>query len=127
MCAALMWVIVGGVLLAVGAKWTLQSGVAFAPLLLMAAAATGVVKAQLILRHTAHQIGSRILTRGDGKCLGGFLSWRFWMLVAVMAASGRVLRTMPIPIAIVGFVYTAVGVALISGSRITWRSWMGAS
>ena len=121
MCAAMMWSIVGATLLVFGASWTLGSASAFSPVLLLMAAVIGVVKARLILRRSAHRISRRILHRGDGKCLGGFLSWRLWILVALMASTGRSLRMTLIPVSVVGVVYTSIGVALVAASRSIWR------
>lgn len=124
MCAALMWSIVGAALLFFGAWWTLRSANAVAPLLLLIAAVIGLVKARLVLRRSADRISRRILSRGDGNCVGGFLSWRVWILVALMATTGRLLRMTPIPLPVVGVVYASVGVALVSASRSIWRIWM---
>ena len=64
----------------------------------------------------------RIRIRGDGRCLGGFLSLRTWGFVALMMVVGRVLRG-TLAHEIVGPLYIAVGSALIISSRLTWRAW----
>jgi len=121
LCAAMMWSIVGTALLGFGVYWTLGSAGVYSPWLLLAAAIVGLVKARLVLRRSADRIARRILHRGDGHCLGGFLSWRLWLLVAVMATAGRMLRMTSIPRWVIGVVYASVGVALLAGSRSIWR------
>lgn len=124
MCAAMLWSITGTTLMIVGAWWTLRSVPTVAPFLLLLAAAIGVIKARLVLMRSADRIGNRILRRGDGKCLGGFLSWRLWILVALMATAGRLIRASSVPAYLVGVVYASVGIALVSASRSLWRFWM---
>ena len=59
----------------------------------------------------------RIKERGDGRCIGGFLSIKSWLLVLLMMAGGRLLRGSGVPMSWIGFLYVAVGVALVVGSR----------
>jgi hypothetical protein len=124
MCAALMWSIVGALMLTCGAWWALGAAGASALIVIPIAVAIGLLKARFVLRGSAHRIIRRILRHGDGKCLGGFLSWRFWIVVALMASTGRLLRMTAIPLSVVGALYTVVGVALVSASRSLWRAWM---
>ena len=87
------------------------------------AAVLGVLKARLILDRAGHRIVDRIEARGDGRCLGGFLSLRSWALVAVMIVGGRLLRSAGIDLHVVGFLYVVVGTGLLLASRIPWRAW----
>ena len=61
--------------------------------------------------------------RGDGRCVGGFLSLRSWALVAVMVVAGRLLRGSHVARGILGAIYLAVGIALFLSSRVAWRAW----
>jgi hypothetical protein len=121
--AALLWTLVGMLLLLFGSAWVLQANVAYTPVLLTVAVVAGLAKTWLVLNRTARRIVDRIRSRGDGRCLGGFLSVRTWLFVAGMMAAGRWLRTGPTPKAAVGLVYVAVGIALLLGSRILWQAW----
>jgi len=91
------------------------------------AVVVGALKARYILARSAHQIIDRILLRGDGHCFGGFLSWRTWGLVVVMAGTGRLLRAVLLPQLLVGTLYTAIGTALVLASWDLWRAWYSAN
>jgi hypothetical protein len=121
--AAVLWSVVGGVMLAFGVKWLAawRSGYVWA--VLAAALIVGLVKARFVLRPSADRIVTRIRERGDGRCLGGFLSPKTWLFVLLMIAAGRVLRSGLLPSAAAGFIYAAVGAALLWASRRLWRAW----
>lgn len=118
--AALMWSVVGGVLLGLGVVWTSTRAWHEALGLAALAAAVGAAKAHLVLDRAAARIAARITTRGEGRCLGGFLSLRSWALVAVMAGAGRLLRGGLLPRPVVGAIYIAVGTAITLSSRRLW-------
>lgn len=88
-----------------------------------AAIVVGILKSQFVLDRTANRTIERIRTRGDGRCIGGFLSVRSWAFVALMMGIGRALRASPTPRTILGFVYVAVGLALVLASRRLWLAW----
>ncbi|MGD8438902.1 MAG: hypothetical protein PVG53_00065 [Holophagae bacterium] len=121
--AGLMWTVVGAALAAVGGRWLWLSPSAFAPWLAAAAVVIGIAKAHLVLGQAAHRIVDRIRARGDGRCVGGFLSLRSWALVAVMVVAGRLLRGSHVARGILGAIYLAVGIALFLSSRVAWRAW----
>jgi hypothetical protein len=121
--AALMWTIVGSVLAVVGGHWLLGARIAYPGLWLILAAALGCLKARFVLLRTARRVVDRIRTRGDGRCIGGFVSWRTWAFIALMAGLGYVLRHGLLPHAVVGFIYVAVGVALLLAATSLWRAW----
>ena len=121
--AALMWTIVGCGMAVFGTRHALAMASPLAPWLAVAAVLIGAAKARWVLAKAARRIVARIVERGDGKCLGGFLSPTSWALVAVMVVSGRVLRRWLLPPAVVGLLYLAVGTALVLASLVIWRSW----
>ena len=90
--AWLMWAVVGAALAAVGARWTWESTPAAAAWLTVGAVAVGAAKSRLVLDRAAGRIVTRIRTRGDGRCLGGFLSLGTGGLVILMMVTGRLLR-----------------------------------
>ncbi len=120
--AALMWTIVGAVLLLCGARWVLAAPTAYSWALLAVAVLAGVCKARFVLGRAARRLIGRIDARGDGRCIGGFLSVRTWALVAAMALAGRMLRG-GAPRVLVGLVYVAVGTALLLAGRHIWYRW----
>jgi hypothetical protein len=126
--AALMWSVVGAALLAFGVRWMLGSDAprAWALLGVAVAIAVGLAKGRLLLERAAGRIIERIRVRGDGYCIGGFLSLWTWGLVAVMVAAGRLLRGGLVPEVVVGFLYTAVGTALVLACRRFWQAWYAA-
>jgi hypothetical protein len=122
--AGALWSVVGALLLGFGAAWTLGAiGGAGGWLALGLAGAAGLLKGRFVLDRAARRIADRIAERGDGHCAGGFLSWRSWLLVALMSASGRLLRGGLLPHAVVGPLYAAIGAGLLFSSRIAWRRW----
>ena len=92
--AALMWTVVGALLLLFGLRWTWAGHSWYTSLLLALAIVAGLLKARFVLRRTAGRAIERIRTRGDGRCLGGFLSWQSWLFVLLMMGAGRLLRSM---------------------------------
>lgn len=122
--AEMMWTVVGSMLLGLGLLWIVRRyhgpGWAYAaPFLVL-----GVVKALLILDRVARRTIHRIRTRGDDHCVGGFFSPASWGLILGMMLLGQVLRASPVPRADVGFLYVAVGSALLISSRMLWREWL---
>jgi hypothetical protein len=83
----------------------------------------GSAKTFFILDRVARKNVKRIKEFEDKVCLGSVYSWKTWILVAAMIALGRFLRTTVLPPEIVGFIYTAVGWALLLASRIMWQEW----
>ena len=124
--AGLMWTVVGAALAGFGARWLWQSPAWTAPWLVLAVA-IGAVKARFILDRMARTIVERIRSRGDGRCIGGFMSARSWALVVVMMLAGRLLRGSDVTRALLGVLYLAVGTGLLLSSRIAWLAWRESS
>lgn len=120
MAAAMMWSLAGAGILAAGCSWIFRSGSPASVPVLVLALATGAAKARFVLDRTARRILTRIESRGDGRCLGGFLSWKSWLLVVAMVLLGRVLRASPLPLIARGGVYAAIGAGLLIASRSLW-------
>lgn len=121
--AGLMWTVVGAALVGFGGRWLWQLPTPTAPWLAMLAVAIGIFKSRFVLDRAARRMVDRILEHGDGRCLGGFLSLRSWALVVVMAGGGRLLRGSHLARGLLGFLYLAVGTALLLSSRVAWRAW----
>jgi hypothetical protein len=120
LAAALLWTCVGTGLLAVGALWCFGSrGTIF---LLPGGLLIGAVKGHYIIRKMAMRNVGRIAARGEGKCLGGFISPNTWLLVLAMMSGGIILRHSSVPQAVLGVIYTAVGTALLTGSLRLWKA-----
>lgn len=122
--AGLAWSLTGSGMLAAGIHWSLVAPPWRAGLVLAGAAATGWAKERFVLHRRAEQNAGRILASEDGRCAGGAFSWQAWLFVAAMIAAGATLRHSPVSRLLLGFVYVAVGVALLLGSGVSWRHWM---
>jgi len=118
--AASMWTVVGTVLTLVGVRWVISSSLPHAWLLMLVAAAAGALKSRFVLERSANRTMERIRGRGDGRCVGGFFSFRTWLFVVAMACLGRILRGGLLPRYIVGRLYFAVGIALAHACRKLW-------
>ncbi len=119
--AAAMWSTVGIFLSRMGARWLVQADAAI--LWPIVAVVIGSLKARFVLRRSARRIIGRIRDRGDGRCLGGFISWKSWFLVAVMMTAGRFLRTSDLRLTVRGTAYLAIGSALFLSSLFFWGAW----
>ena len=122
MLAWMMWVAVGCALIGFGAWWLWAAAPDVAPWIAAGAVAVGVVKSRLLLDRAAQRVVDRLCARGDGRCLGGFLSLHTWGRVVLMMIAGRLLRG-TVAHGIVGPLYIAVGTALCLSSRFSWQAW----
>ena len=122
MLAWMMWVAVGCALVGFGARWLWEAAQDVAPWIAAGAVAVGAVKSRLVLDRVAQRVVDRIRARGDGRCLGGFLSLHTWGLVVLMMVAGRLLRG-TFAHGIVGPLYIVVGTALCLSSRLSWHGW----
>ena len=120
LAAALLWTAVGAGLSGAGIVWCFSARRPWIPLVL--GVGIGVLKGIFIIARVAARNARRIIARGDGKCLGGFLSIKTWLLVAAMMGSGMVLRRSGIPRPVLGVIYAAVGTALLAGSLSLWKA-----
>ena len=123
LAAALLWTVVGLGLTAAGLVWSFGSALPWSLLLAAAGVAAGTVKGRLVIRKMADWNTARIIARGDGHCLGGFLAPKTWLLIAVMMSSGILLRRSGVPRPILGVLYTAVGTGLLIGGQKLWKAW----
>jgi len=126
--AGALWTVVGTLLLGFGSRWTLEAyGAGAGALAVALGIAAGLLKGRIVLDRAAARIADRIAARGDGRCAGGFLSWRSWLLVALMSGAGRLLRGGLLPHAVVGPLYAAIGAGLLFSSRVAWSRWRAAA
>lgn len=122
MMAWVMWVAVGLALVGFGWRWLWSAAPVVAPWIAVGAILGGAIKSRFVLDRVARGVVARIRSRGDGRCLGGFLSLRTWGLVILMMVAGHLLRG-SLAQGIVAPLYIAVGAALCFSSRFSWRAW----
>lgn len=120
LAAALLWTAVGSSLALLGLPLLLEHPAGTAIPAAALAAAAGLFKARLTVIPAARRIAGRIERRGDGRCLGGFLSWKTWIFVLLMGALGRLVRALPAPSTLRGGILIAVAVALLAGAAVFW-------
>ena len=117
---ALIWSLVGFILLITGFVFVSQKNHLWYGL---AGIVLGTAKSFFILDRVARKNLRRIKDFEDKVCIGSVYSWKTWFLVLGMIVLGRYLRTSVLPSEIVGFIYAAVGWALMLSSRLMWREW----
>jgi hypothetical protein len=120
LAAALLWTAVGTGLSAAGIVWCLCARKPWIPL--ASGVCAGALKGIFIISKVAAGNARRIISRGDGKCLGGFLSVKTWLVVAAMMGSGIGLRHSGVPRPVLGVIYVAVGTALLTGCFSLWKA-----
>ena len=125
--AGAMWTTVGVGLTSVGGYWLMKTGGDKLVIFTLLAVLLGIVKSFLVLERAAHRFANRIQLRGEGKCVGGFLSVKGWALVVGMMLLGRVLRSAGISYTVLGLIYLGVGVGMVTSSRIFWLTWFNHS
>jgi hypothetical protein len=121
--AGLAWSVTGSALLSAGVHWSLAAPPERAALVLAVAAVAGWAKGRFLLRRRAERNVERILASEDGRCAGGAFSWQAWLFVGLMIATGAALRRSPVSRLWLGFVYAAVGAAILFASAVSWKHW----
>jgi hypothetical protein len=114
--AGLMWLSVGTMLLYLSFSW-LNASHAHGALLF---AAIGIMVALVVhhfgfLKIVDKNLG-RILPMEGSKCVFAFMTWKSYIIVAIMVAMGALLRQSPIPKAYLSVVYIGIGLALLLSS-----------
>ena len=114
--AGFMWLAVGTMLLFLSFTWlnTFQAQGSFL------FGGIGVLVALVVhhfgfLKIVDKNLG-RILPMEGTQCVFSFITWKSYMIVAVMAAIGVLLRHSPIPKPYLSILYTGVGLALLLSS-----------
>jgi hypothetical protein len=92
-------------------------------LLFLAAGVLGTLKSLFILDRVARRSLQRIIHFKDNTCLGAVYSWKTWMVVLLMMATGVAIRMFTQPGPLIGTIYCAVGWSLCLSSRLGWLQW----
>jgi hypothetical protein len=115
--AALLWSLIGLMLIGRGTMAIVNTGHEW---LVLVALLVGAGKSWAILDRVAVKNMVRIFEKGEYSCLGGIYSWKTWLLVVAMIILGKLLRSSPLPVWLVGSIYVAVGWSLFWSSRKVW-------
>jgi len=114
--AGLVWIGVGTMLVLLARSWLVLETVPRAAI----ASAVGCLAALAI-----HHFGflrvvdknlSRILPMAGKRCVFSFMTWKSYLLVVVMVATGIALRHSPLPKFYLAMLYIGIGAALILSS-----------
>ncbi len=118
--AALLWTIVGLLLMSRGIVWLRavnQLWIVFPSLII------GSMKSFVLLDKSARKSIERIVSTREGKCLGGVYSAKTWLLVVLMIVAGYLLRHSSLPNELLGLFYVSIGWGLFFSSRHSWVAW----
>jgi len=119
-----MWMAVGVMLLTLSCIW-LQSCPGKEAYLF---AGIGITAAFIISRFGFQKIVDknvrRILPMEGRRCAFAFMSWKSYLLVILMVATGITLRHSPVPKPYLSVLYTGIGLALILGSLRYWKAFI---
>ena len=114
--AGLMWLSVGTMLLYLSFSW-LNASPAHGDFLF---AGIGVMVALIVhhfgfLKIVDKNLG-RILPMEGSKCVFAFMTWKSYIIVAIMVAMGALLRQSAIPKPYLSIIYIGIGLALLLSS-----------
>ncbi len=116
-----MWLGVGVVLLAFSYSWLHSLPVSWVAFL----GGSGIVAALIISRFGFLKIVDknvkRILPMEGKRCVFAFMSWKSYLLVAVMVGMGITIRRSAFPKSYLSVLYTGIGLALILSSLRYWK------
>ena len=118
--AALLWTIIGALLLFRGFSYLIEAGGGW---LILPGIAAGTLKSYLVLDRSARSGLDRIRNFSDNTCIGAVYSWKTWLVVMAMMFFGFFLRKLSLPLPIVGTICVAIGWALMFSSRHAWKEW----
>ncbi len=116
-----MWLGVGCLLIGFSYIWLRTQGAWE----ILAFAGSGVAAALCIARFGFLKIVDknvrRILPMEGKRCAFAFMSWKSYLLVAVMVGMGITIRHSPFPKTYLSILYTGIGLALILSSLRYWK------
>ena len=99
-----------------------QSGTA----LIAAGLFIGFIKGRFVLSKTVRRVALRISSLPLPIRFSSVYAPSYWILIGSMVALGMILRFLPIPVDLRGFIDTAIGSALINGAMLYFRAARGA-
>ncbi len=116
--AALIWSVVGVVLLRKGMSWLGESE---QYILVLPAFLIGMGKSYFILDGAAQKVADRIGDMQEKTFLGRVFSLASWLKIMAMILLGVLLRKLGFSGPIVGTIYCAIGWGLLFSSRKSWK------
>jgi hypothetical protein len=120
---ALVWSGVGLGLGAAGTRWLALHGGSWRGPAWAGAVAVGLAKGYFLLAPRAEANARRIAASDPVRPLAEAFPRMTWILVAGMMALGWTVRHSGLSWGVVGWIYTAIGAALLVGGRRAWEGW----
>lgn len=114
--SAAMWICVGTMLLVFSITWLQQVARPLSYLYSVPAVILALIIHHFGFLRVVDKNLARILPMQGKPCMFAFISWKSYLLVAVMASTGIILRHSPIPKPYLSILYLAIGLALILSS-----------
>ena len=122
--SASLWTAIGCMLISKG-LYRLLPLPEYKLLIVLSACTAAIIKSKFMLDRAAVKGIKRILTFEDGTCLGAVYSVKTWLLVLCMIGMGVILRSSPLTMTLLSFIYLTIGLGLFLSSRHAWRAWYG--
>jgi len=114
--SGLVWVAVGTMLLAFSSTWLQAARLHHAILFVGPGVAAALVIHHFGFLKVVDKNLGRILPMEGKRCVFSFMSWKSYILVAVMVSLGVLLRHSPLPKTYLSVLYIAIGLSLILSS-----------
>ncbi len=118
---ALIWTLVGAMLLLRAVLNLLPLAGSSKWIWLGAASMLGAVKGRYVIARSADRLIARIRSRGDGRCVFKIFPLKTWLLIGAMILMGFLLRNSGFMPELIWGIYAGIGVALISSGLLVWK------
>lgn len=127
--AGLIWMAVGTMLDAISYSWLMLESRNSIALAALAGIATAMVIHHFGFLRVVDKNLRRILPENGTRCVFAFISWKSYLMIAVMILLGSLLRHSPIPRLYLSVLYTGIGTALMLSSvryfryfKLSWKT-----
>lgn len=114
--AALIWIGVGAMLLGLASGWLHPVGFPSEWLFVLPGVLGGLIIHHFGFLKVVDKNLARILPMDGRRCVFAFMSWKSYLIAALMVAMGTTLRHSPIPKRFLSILYIGIGLALILSS-----------
>ena len=114
--AGLVWICVGTMLLFLAFSWLSKASHVNRAVFVGGGAVLALLVHHFGFLKIVDKNLKRILPMDDKKCVFSFISWKSYLIIAIMIAMGAILRRSAIPKQYLAILYIGIGLALILSS-----------
>lgn len=114
--AGLMWAAVGGMLMVFAWIWLEPEPIKIHIIFVSISILIGLAVQRFGFSHIVDNNLARILPMTTKCCVFGFVPWKSYLIILLMVAMGRLLRTSPVPKSYLAIVYITMGLAMFLSS-----------